>query len=56
MTDITYYISDPIQAVRLPIFTLVPILCPNQLVYSIKMVDNSILPKSITLDTTKGSE
>jgi len=34
----------------------VPALCPNELVYTIKMTDNSSLPSAITLDTTPGSE
>ena len=33
-----------------------PALCPNELVYTIKMADNSSLPSAITLSTTPGSE
>lgn len=54
--DFTYYVYDPAAVATLPIIQLNPLLCPNELVYTLVNQDSSPVQATFTLDTTVGSE
>jgi len=56
VSDLTYYIHDNQQDVVLPIIQLNPLLCPNELLYTLEMQNGSPLPSTFSLDATKGAE
>lgn len=47
LPDVIYYITDP-AIERYPTFTLTPSGCPNELVYTVTLQNDTPLPGSIT--------
>jgi len=47
LAAVNYYITDT-AITRTPSYTLIPSDCPNELVMSVSLIDNSPLPTSIT--------
>jgi len=51
LPDVVYYITDPVIQ-RYPTFKLTPTGCPNELVYTVTLQNDALLPGSITYADT----
>jgi hypothetical protein len=47
INDQVYYIGDPMIVIDMPSYSLTPIGCPLELIYSVKLANGSNLPQSI---------